>query len=55
MKKVLPLLVFLVVGAFLFLSLNSDPNKLPSPLVGKKFPIIEGTDFYSNETVKLNI
>jgi cytochrome c biogenesis protein CcmG/thiol:disulfide interchange protein DsbE len=43
-----------VVGVFLFLSLNSDPNKLPSPLVGKKFPIIEGNDFYSNETVKLN-
>ena len=54
MKKIMPLLVFLVVGVFLFLSLNSDPNKLPSPLVGKKFPIIEGTDFYSNETVKLN-
>ena len=54
MKKILPLLVFLVVGVFLFLSLNSDPNKLPSPLVGKKIPIIEGTDFYSNETVKLN-
>lgn len=54
MKKILPLLVFLVVGVFLFLSLNSDPNKLPSPLVGKKFPIIKGTDFYSNETVKLN-
>ena len=39
MKKILPLFVFLVVGVFLFLSLNSDPNKLPSPLVGKKFPI----------------
>ena len=54
MKKILPLIVFLVVGVFLFLSLNSDPNKLPSPLIGKKFPIIEGNDFYSNETVKLN-
>ena len=54
MKKILPLFVFLVVGVFLFLSLNSDPNKLPSPLVGKKFPIIEGNDFYSNEMVKLN-
>ena len=54
MKKILPLIVFLVVGVFLFLSLNSDPNKLPSPLVGKKFPVIEGTNFYSNETVKLN-
>ena len=54
MKKILPLLVFLVVGVFLFLSLNSDPNNLPSPLVGKKFPIIEGNDFYSNETVKFN-
>ena len=54
MKKILPLVVFLVLGVFLFLSLSSDPNKLPSPLIGKKFPIIEGTNFYSNETVKLN-
>tara|TARA_Y100000746_G_scaffold132806_1_gene113713 strand:- start:330 stop:839 length:510 start_codon:yes stop_codon:yes gene_type:complete len=54
MKKLIPLLVFLVIGAFLFLSLNTNPNKLPSPLVGKKFPLIEGVDFYSNENIKLN-
>jgi len=53
-KKIIPLLVFLVIGSFLFLSLNSDPNKLPSPLVGKKLPAIEGVDFYSNENIKLN-
>ncbi|MEC7595883.1 MAG: DsbE family thiol:disulfide interchange protein [Pseudomonadota bacterium] len=54
MKKIIPLIVFLVIGAFLFLSLNSNPNKLPSPLIGKKFPILEGVDFYKNEKVKLN-
>ena len=54
MKKLIPLLIFLVIGAFLFLSLNSNPNKLPSPLVGKKLPAIEGVDFYSNENIKLN-
>jgi len=54
MKKIIPLLVFIVIGIFLFMSLNSNPNKLPSPLVGKKFPIVEGADFYTNENVKLN-
>jgi len=54
MKKIIPLLVFIVIGIFLFLSLNSNPNKLPSPLVGKMFPIVEGADFYTNENVKLN-
>jgi len=54
MKKIIPLIVFLVIGIFLFLSLNSNPNKLPSPLVGKMFPILEGDDFYTNEKVKLN-
>ena len=54
MNKLVPLIVFFVIGFFLFLSLNSDPNKLPSPLVGKKFPVIEGVDFYTNENIKLN-
>ena len=54
MKKIIPLIVFLVIGIFLFLSLNSNPSKLYSPLVGKMFPILEGDDFYTNEKVKLN-
>ena len=54
MNKVIPLIIFLVIGIFLFLSLNSDPKKLPSPLVGKIFPVIEGSDFYTNEKVKFN-
>ena len=54
MKKIIPLIVFIIIGIFLFLSLNSNPNKLPSPLVGKMFPILEGDDFYTNEKVKLN-
>ena len=54
MNKLVPLIVFFVIGFFLFLSLNSDPNKLPSPLVGKNFPVIEGADFFTNENIKLN-
>ena len=54
MNKIVPLSVFLVIGIFLFLSLNSNPNKLPSPLVGKIFPEIEGADFYTYEDVKLD-
>ena len=54
MKKIIPLFLFFVIGMFLFLSLNSNPNKLPSPLVGKVVPEIDGKDFYTNKNVKLN-
>ena len=53
MKKIIPLIIFLIIGIFLFLSLNSNPNKLPSPLVGKNVPEINGKDFFTNENVKL--
>jgi len=52
MKKIIPLILFLVITVFLFLSLNSNPSKLPSPLLGNFFPSIEGKDFYTDETVK---
>ena len=51
MKKIIPLILFLVIAAFLFLSLNSNPSKLPSPLLGKTFPSIEGKNFYTDENV----
>ena len=54
MKKIIPLIIFIIIGIFLFLSLNSNPNKLPSPIVGKSVPEIVGKDFYTNENVKLN-
>ena len=54
MKKIIPLIIFIIIGIFLLLSLNSNPNKLPSPLVGKSIPEIFGKDFYTNENVKLN-
>jgi len=53
MKKIIPLILFLVIAAFLFLSLNSNPSILPSPLLGKMFPSIEGKDFYSDKTIKV--
>ena len=53
MKKIIPLIIFFIIGIFLFLSLNSNPNKLPSPLVGKIVPEINGKDFFTNENVKL--
>ena len=54
MRKIIPLFLFIVIGIFLFLSLNSNPNKLPSPLVGKMIPELEGKDFFTNESIKLN-
>jgi cytochrome c biogenesis protein CcmG/thiol:disulfide interchange protein DsbE len=52
MKKIIPLILFLFITVFLFLNLNSNSSKLPSPLLGKSFPSIEGKDFYTDESVK---
>ena len=54
MKKLIPLIVFVVIAVFLFLSLNSNPSKLPSPLLGKMFPSIQGKDFYTDETIEVS-
>ena len=53
MKKLIPLLVFVVIAVFLYFSLNSISSKLPSPLLGKMFPNVEARDFYSDESVSL--
>ena len=53
MKKIIPLIVFVVIAIFLYFSLQSTSSKLPSPLLGKMFPNVEGRDFYSNESVLL--
>ena len=53
MKKLIPLILFLVIAVFLYFSLNSNSSKLPSPLLGKIFPNIEAKDFYSDESVLL--
>ena len=54
MKKLIPLIVFIIIAVFLFLSLNSNPSKLPSPLLGKMFPSIQGKDFYTDETIEVS-
>jgi len=53
MKKLIPLILFVVISVFLYFSLNTTSSKLPSPLLGKTFPNIEAKDFYSNESVVL--
>ena len=52
MKKIIPLILFLIIAVFLFLSLDSNKGELPSPLLGKSFPNIQGKDFYTDEPVK---
>ncbi len=54
MKKVLPLTLFIILAGFLYLSLDSNPSKLPSPLVGKIFPSVSGAEFFSGEPIKMN-
>ena len=53
MKKLIPLILFVVIVIFLYFSLNSSSSKLPSPLLGKMIPNIEAKDFYSDESVLL--
>ena len=53
MKKLIPLILFVVITVFLYFSLNVTSNKLPSPLLWQKFPNIEAKDFYSDESVLL--
>ena len=54
MKKILPLALFVILAGFLYLSLDSNPRKLPSPLVGKIFPTVSGTELFSGEPINLN-
>jgi len=54
MKKLIPLILFVVIAVFLYFSLNSTSSKLSSPLLGKIFPNVEGRDFYSDESVLLS-
>ena len=53
MKKLIPLIIFVVIAVFLYFGLNTTSSKLPSPLLGKMFPSIEAKDFYSGESVLL--
>ncbi len=39
--RLLPLAVFLILGAFLFVGLSRDPSEIPSPLINKPAPVFE--------------
>ena len=41
LKFVLPLAIFLAIGAFLYRGLDRDPREIPSPLIGKPAPEFE--------------
>jgi len=47
MNKFVPLVLFVILVGFLYIGLDLDPKKLPSPLIGKEFPNLEVEDFDS--------
>lgn len=47
MNKFVPLVLFVILVGFLYIGLDLDPKKLPSPLIGKEFPNLEVEDFYN--------
>jgi cytochrome c biogenesis protein CcmG/thiol:disulfide interchange protein DsbE len=50
MNKFIPLILFVVLAGFLYVGLDLDPKKLPSPLIGKTFPNQEVQDFDTLKT-----
>ena len=38
MRFILPLVVFLIMAAFMYVGLGLNPHEVPSPLVGKTAP-----------------
>ena len=50
-KRLLPLIIFVVLIGFLYVGLGLNPKKLPSPLINKPFPDIGLTDFKNNEPI----
>jgi cytochrome c biogenesis protein CcmG/thiol:disulfide interchange protein DsbE len=50
MNKFIPLIFFVVLAVFLYIGLGLDSRKLPSPLIGKKFPSQVVEDFNTGET-----
>ncbi len=48
LKNLLPLIIFVILVVFLYISLGIDNKKLPSPLINKPFPSLEVVDFYDN-------
>lgn len=53
MKRLIPLIAFIAISIFLYLSLSSNPRELPSPFIGKIFPDIHAQEFYSGEVISL--
>lgn len=47
MRFLLPLVLFGVVGAFLYMGLDRDPRVVPSPLIGKPAPTFALPELYA--------
>ena len=54
MKKFIPLAIFAILVGFLYVGLDLDPKKLPSPLIGKSFPNLEVEGFRTGEKYLIN-
>ncbi len=52
MSKFIPIGLFIVLVGFLYVGLDLDPKKLPSPLIGKKFPEVVINDFATGQEFK---
>jgi cytochrome c biogenesis protein CcmG/thiol:disulfide interchange protein DsbE len=46
----IPLFLFLLLVIFLYLGLQADPRKLPSPLVNKPVPVFDLPNLFSDES-----
>lgn len=44
MKRFVPLAIFVVLAAFLWVGLYLNPREVPSPFIGKQMPVLKGID-----------
>ncbi len=47
-KRLIPLFIFVILSFFLYISLQIDSKKLPSPLINKEFPIVKTKMLYDS-------
>jgi cytochrome c biogenesis protein CcmG/thiol:disulfide interchange protein DsbE len=55
MKRFLPLIVFLILSVFLYISLWLNPKELPSPFIDKPFPEFNAITFMDKTFTKQDL
>ncbi len=53
-RVILPLMIFLILDVFLWLSLRKNPHKIPSPFINKPMPQFSAASLFSPQQIVTN-